>query len=128
MKPVQVWLVALLAIFAPIKAAVLSVIVLVFADLILGVSAAVKQNEPITSSGLKTTVIKLAIYEVAILLAFLAQTYLTGSILPVCNLATAVVGLTELKSILENLDIIAGGSFFQSLIDKVNNSNKTLDS
>lgn len=126
MKTLSLWATALLALFAPIKAAAIAAIVLVIADLITGVIAAHKRGEPITSSGLKVTVIKLFVYEAAILLAFLAQTYLTGTILPVCNLATTVIGLTEMKSVLENLDSIAGGSFFKSLIDKVNSSKDTL--
>lgn len=127
MKTIGTWLTALYALFAPIHAAAVCAFVLVLADLITGLIAAYKRGEPITSSGLKTTVIKLAVYEAAILLAFLAQTYLTGSVLPICNLATAVIGLTEMKSVLENLDSISGGSFFKILIDKVSKSKDTLN-
>lgn len=126
MKTLWIWATALIALFAPVKAAAIATLALVFADLITGVVAAYRRGEPITSSGLKTTVIKLFVYEAAIMLAFLAQTYLTGTILPVCNLATSVIGLTEMKSVLENLDSISGGSFFKSLIAKVSSSKDTL--
>lgn len=127
MKTLWIWITAILAIFAPIKAAAASALVLVIADLITGVIAAYKRGEPITSGKLKVTIVKLFVYEAAILLAFLAQTYLTGSVLPVCNLATSVVGLTEMKSVLENLDSMAGGSFFKVLIRRVNRSKQDLD-
>lgn len=122
MKQLWAWVVAILAIFAPIKAAAICAIVLVFADLITGVWAAKKRQEKITSGGLKRSIGKLALYETAICLGFLAQTYLTGSVLPVCSLITSVVGLTEMKSVLENLDSINGTSFYQSVIDKITQS------
>lgn len=126
MKNVSVWATALLALFAPIKAAAIVALALVIADLITGVIAAYKRGEPITSTNLKRTVVKLFVYEAAILLAFLAQTYLTGTLLPVCNLATSVVGLTEMKSVLENLESISGQNLFQVLITKVSKSKDDL--
>lgn len=123
MKPLT-WFLAVLSVFAPIKTAVIAALILVIADLITGLLAAHKQGIPITSSGIKRTVGKIALYEVAIILGFLAETYLTSSILPVCKLVTSVVGLTELKSILENMDIIYGGDLWQDLISKITASNK----
>lgn len=127
MKTLTTWATAALSVFAPVHAAVISAFVLILADLITGVLAAHKRGELITSNGIKATVYKIFVYESAILMAFLAQTYLTGAMLPVCNLATAVVGLTEMKSILENLDSIAGGSFFKVLISKVDKSKSDIE-
>lgn len=126
MKTAWLWVVSLLAVFAPIKPAAIACLVLVFVDLITGVIAASRRGEAITSAKLKTTVIKLFIYEMAILMAFLAQQYLTGTVLPVCNLTTSVIGLTEMKSVLENLDSISGVNLFQALIDRVSRSKDQL--
>jgi len=118
MKTPQHLLLALIAVFAPVKAAVLTAIVLVLADLITGLMAAHKRGDPITSSGIKTTVAKIMLYEVAILLGFLVQHYLTEGILPVCNLITSVIGLTEITSILENLQTINPAVSWTSLVSR----------
>lgn len=115
----KVALAASLVYFAPIKHVIITVMVLTIMDMILGICAALKQSIPITSSELKRTVIKIFVYQIAVLLAFVIQTELTGPDLPVMKWLTAVIGLVELKSVLENLDIISGGSFFTSLTDKI---------
>ena len=58
---------ALLAVFAPAKSMILSSLALVLVDLITGVLAAKKQNIPITSSGLKRSIIKLLLQHPVVL-------------------------------------------------------------
>lgn len=115
---------AAVAVFAPIKAAVITVIALTLVDLITGVIAAKKRGEQLTSSGFKRTVLKIMVYEVATLCGFIAQKYLVLDVLPVCTLVTSLIGITELKSVLENLDSINGGSFFSALINKLGDGPK----
>lgn len=116
-------LLSTLAVFAPIKAALATVLVLIVADLALGIWAAKKRGELITSAGLRRTVVKLVVYEVAVLLSFLAQQYLTGELVPVMQLTTAYIGLVEVKSVVENLNEISGTSLLKSLLDKLNSLN-----
>lgn len=112
--------IATLAIFAPAKAMILTSLILVLMDLISGLLAARKQGIPITSSGLKRTVVKLAIYEIAIILGFITQQYLIQSdAIPVANIIAGFVGITELTSCLENLNILGGNSILQMVIDKL---------
>ena len=120
LKYLPAWLIAMVAIFAPEKAAICTALVLILIDLVTGVWAAKKRGEAITSSGLKTTIYKIVFYELDICLGFLAQTYLTGTVLPVCNLITSVIGLTEMTSILENLQTINPNISWASLISKFN--------
>lgn len=122
-KFIEPLVVTLLAIFAPAKGMIITSLVMVLIDLLTGIIAARKRQEPITSSGLKRTIIKLAIYEVAILIAFLAETYLILDILPVAKIVSSFVGITELKSIYENLDSIAGGELLKSVIAKLQGPN-----
>lgn len=112
-------LLAVAAIFAPIQTTLLTALSLVILDLVLGLAAAIKQKQPITSAGLKQTVIKVLVYEGAIALAFLASN-LTGPAIPVVNIVGSFVAITELKSCLENLNILGGGALLQSIIDKLN--------
>jgi len=119
--------IGIVTIFAPIQAALIVALCLVVADLITGVIAAKKQKEAITSSGIKRTVGKIVLYELAICLAFLCQQYLTGDLFPASKLVTALVGLTELTSILENLNAIHGAPVFKIILDKITKSKENLE-
>lgn len=118
---------ALIAVFAPIQAVVLTTLALVMIDLITGLVAARKRKEPITSAGIKRTVGKIMLYEIAIAAAFLCQTYLTGDILPVSKLVSALIGIVELKSILENLDGASGNKLFEAIISRLVQSEKNIE-
>lgn len=117
--------VATIAVFAPAKSMILASLALVIMDLITGILAARKQGLPITSAGLGRTVSKLLVYEAAILLAFVAQQYLLSSLIPAASIVSGVVGITELTSCLENLNIIGGNNILQSIIDKISSANKS---
>jgi hypothetical protein len=99
-----VWLV-------PIRPALITIMALPIADLILGLMSAKKKGTPITSSGLKRTVAKILMYEVAVTLAFVTQSYLTGDFIPAVHIVAGLIGVTELKSCLEHLDELSGKSF-----------------
>jgi len=114
---------AILSVFAPAKSMILSGLSLVLIDLMTGILASRKQGIKITSSGLQRTIVKLAVYEIAIMLAFLVQHYMVAEI-PVANIVSSFVGITELKSCLENIDILSGGDFLKSIIERLGSSNK----
>jgi hypothetical protein len=114
---------AIVAIFAPEKAAILTVVMLCLADLLFGVWAAKKRGEHLTSAGFARTLSKICVYETALCLAYVTQQYLTGPLMPVCKLLAALIGTTEIKSILENLDEIYGGNFFGAIIAKLGSKN-----
>lgn len=116
---------SLVAVFAPVKTVILTAFVLAVADLILGLIAAHRRGEKISSKGIGRTVTKMTIYEIAILLAFLVQNYMIDDALPAVKIIGGLIGTVELKSILENLDTISGNSLFKTLIEKLGSqSNK----
>lgn len=112
-------LLAAMMVFVPIKASLAAVGVLTFLDLMLGVLAARKRGEPITSSGFKKTVVKLLAYESTVMLGFLVEQYLTGDLMPVVKILGGMIGITELKSVLENLEELTGLPLLQLLIQKL---------
>lgn len=112
-------LLALIAVFAPIKTVMITVGVLIIADMLLGMWAAKKQGIPITSEKLSHTLVKIFMYEIAVCLAFLVETYLMEGILPVCKIVGSIIGSVELKSILENVQGIQGQPIFNSLIGQL---------
>lgn len=116
--------IAIIAVFAPAKAMILASLALIAIDLVTGLLAARKQEIPITSAGIRRTISKLVVYEVAILIAFIAQTYLLGNTIPAANIVAGLVGITELTSCLENLNIISGTNLLKSAIDKLGSANK----
>jgi hypothetical protein len=118
-KTLQILALSLVSVFAPASTVLVTVMALSIADLFTGILASRKAGTPITSAGLKKTVVKVLIYEAAVLCAFLVQQNLTGDDLPVMKWLGSLIGLTELKSVLENLDLASGGSFFRSLTDRL---------
>jgi phage-related holin len=110
-------------VFLPIKASLVALGALTFVDLITGVLAARKRGEEITSSGLKKTVIKLLVYESVVMLGFLVERYLTGDLVPIVKILSGMVGITELKSVLENLEELTGIPLLQLLIQKLTSMN-----
>lgn len=112
-------LISLGVVIAPIKMTLLVVFILCAVDLITGVLAARKRKEPVVSYGIRRTVLKLLVYESAIVLAFLVEQYMTGPDMMVLKLITSLIGLTELKSVLENLNELSEGSLLKVIIDKL---------
>lgn len=112
-----------LAILAPIKMVMITVGVLVFADLVSGVWAAKKRGEDIKSAALRRTVSKLLIYQMCIITGFMVETYLMGNILPIVKLLGGLIGVVELKSVLENSNTILGQDLFKLLIQKLGSQN-----
>jgi phage-related holin len=118
---------ACILVFLPIKATLITVMVLVGVDFVTGVLAARKAGKPITSAGFKRTVVKLFVYELVVMLGFLTEQYLTGDMVPVTKILGGLIGLTELKSVLENAQALTGIPIIQLLIDKLNRSEKDIN-
>lgn len=116
-------LVSTLAVFAPIKALLLVTGLLIFSDLISGILSARKKGQKISSAGLRRTVTKVMVYNAAIMLGFVTETYMLDGFLPLSKIAAGLISVVEMKSILENLDTINGNPIFKTLIDKLGSIN-----
>lgn len=117
-KTLEALLLTSVAWLAPIQGALATVLGLVILDFLTGILASRKAEMPITSYGIKRTVVKLLVYESSILIAFVVGLYLTIDI-PVVHLVNTLIGLTELKSVLENINILAGGNLLTGIIDAI---------
>jgi phage-related holin len=111
------------AIFAPIKAIFLVTGILIFSDLILGIIAAKKRGEKISSAGLRRTATKIFVYNAAIVLGFLVEKYTLEGFLPISKITAGLISVVELTSILENLNTINGSPVFAKLIEKLGSVN-----
>jgi Na+/H+ antiporter NhaD/arsenite permease-like protein len=121
-------LVSLLAVFAPIKAVILVTGMLIMADTMTGILAARKRGEKISSAGLRRTVTKSLVYLTAVCMGFLVEKYMIEEFMPISKIISGVISLVELKSILENLDVINGGSLFKTVIQRLGSVNDKLPS
>lgn len=111
------------AVLAPVKPTLIAVGVLIVADLISGLIAAAKKKEPITSAGLRRTVTKMFVYQMAVVTGFIAETYLIGDLVPVTKIVSGMIGVVELKSVFENLNIISGQNLLKQIIEKLGSNN-----
>lgn len=123
MKFLEAMLAAILAVFAPIKMILITTLVLVFADLFTGMIAAYKRGELLKSSAMRRTITKILVYLSAVCLGFLVETYMLEGYLALSKIVAGLIGVVELKSILENLDSINGSPLFKSLIKKLGSVN-----
>jgi phage-related holin len=131
MKFLQAMLVSLAAVLAPIKAILLVTGFLIIADLISGVLAARKRGEAISSAGLRRTITKCLVYNLAVISGFLVEQYMLSSLFPISKLIAGIISLVELKSILENLNTINGSDIFKTVLAQlgsVNDKTKSGDS
>lgn len=114
---------AAVAVLAPIHAVMIVVGVLIFIDLATGLFAALKRKEPISSSAMRRTISKFFVYQIAVVTAFIVETYLLHNILPATKFVSMVIGMVELTSVLENCNTIYGGNLFKSLIKHLGSKN-----
>jgi hypothetical protein len=121
------FIVSTAAIFAPIKAVLLVTGLLIFADLITGILAARKKGQKITSAGLRRTVTKVCVYNVAIMVGFLAETYMLEGFIPISKIASGLIAVVELASLYENLNVIHGSNIFKELIERLGSVNDKRD-
>ena len=119
----QPLLLSTLAVLAPIKAILLVTGFLIFADLLSGVIAAKKRGETISSGGLRRTITKCLVYNLAVISGFLVEKYMLADIIPISKLISGVISLVELKSILENLNSINGTDIFKTVISSLGSKN-----
>ena len=121
MKTIQALTMTVIAVLAPAKAVLITVMALSLVDLILGITASLKRGERINSRGIRKSVLKITLYEVMVICAYIVGKELVGPTLPIMNMATTLIGLTELKSIIENLSLIQGGkdSIFALAVKKI---------
>lgn len=102
--------------FSDIKAALLAVGFLVMSDTFTGIWASYNANgiKSITSRKAGRIIAKLILYPVAIIVAKVAEEYLTPSI-PFVDVTAGIIATIEFKSIMENISLILGYDLWQRI-------------
>lgn len=105
------------AFLAPIATVIFAVMFLIFVDLITGILASIKEKQRITSSAMSRTIAKTFVYCTTIIVTYVVHKYLlVGFDFPVESIVSGFIALTEMKSILENMDRISNQSVLKDLI------------
>jgi len=108
---------SLVGFFAPIHTLIFALGALVLIDFITGIYAAAKREEKITSSGMKRTVAKGLLYQLAILAGYVFDT-ITPELGFVARVVAVTIAVVEMKSILENVASVTGVDF-RTLVDRM---------
>lgn len=116
-------LLAIVAALAPIQAIIISVGLLIMADMITGILAARKRGEKISSAAMRRTVSKMLIYELAVVSGFLLEHYIMGGLVPISKVVASVIGMVEFKSMLENINKITGLDLMSEILKKIGSKN-----
>lgn len=105
------------AFLAPIATVIFAVLFLIFVDLVTGLLASMKEKERITSSAMSRTIAKTFVYCTTIIVTYVVHKYLlVGFDFPIESIVSGFIALTEMKSILENMDRISNHSVLKDLI------------
>jgi hypothetical protein len=111
------------SLLVPIQPMIISTGVIVFLDMILGIWAAKKRNEKITSAGMRRTISKMLIFHLSIISGFVVETWLIAGAFPISKLVAGVIGMVEIKSILENANTIYGSDLFKKILSNLGSQN-----
>lgn len=117
------FLVLILSFFLPIKGVILAVGFAIVADTVTGIIKAIKTKDEITSKKLSKIVSKMILYEGAIVLIFLIESFILGDLIGLVTsmkfILTKLVALTfigiEIKSIDENYKAMYNISIIQKI-------------
>ncbi len=101
--------------FTPIHKLLLLTTVLLAFDLVSGIAASLKRGVKITSSRFGGSIVKVFVYSVAMCASHIVESSFVPE-LPIVRMLAAMIGLRELLSIVENLNILAGRNLLDGLI------------
>lgn len=108
----------LTSVLLPIRDFLVITSALVFLDLVTGVLAAKRRDEKIRSRALMRTTVKLLLYYSAILATHGVEVTFAEKI-PLTYITAFTIAVTELKSLLENVDAGTGSRLAKMIVDKL---------
>jgi phage-related holin len=111
-----------IAYLSPLKGFAIALILAVIIDFISGIWAAKKRGEKVNSHVMRNSVTKLLCYSLTIIFCWVIQKEVfIFEWAKIVNLATALIVLSELKSILENFGHITGNKVFNNIFKTIYN-------
>lgn len=117
------FILSVVSLLAPVHPILLTVIILIIADTVLGIWASLKNGVVFTSARAGRVISKLLIYETVLCVLYAVETNIIH-VLPLVKLAASMIAVVETVSVLENAGLILGQPVFKFLIDKLGSINK----
>ena len=84
-----------------------SVFALIGTDFVTGILAARKSGQPIRSNRMGDTIIKMFLYQLALIISYVFEQHIIPGV-PLVRICAGYIGLTELKSFYENINTVTG--------------------
>jgi len=110
----------LLLYITPIHPFFVTISILLFFDLVTGITKAVKNSERITSRRMRDTIIKLVFYSIAVFISFqVDKTLISDSSLVLTKIVGGYIMLIEFQSNIENISEITGVNIWMAVKDKI---------
>lgn len=106
---------------SPIKDVMLAITILIVADAFTGIWASHVKNERFSSSKFFSSITKLIVYLMLIMISHLVELHLIPE-LPLVKLSIWFITITEFSSLVENISIISGRDvigFFREQLSKL---------
>lgn len=104
---------------APIRPAMACALFLPLCNLVLTFLVAYKTKQPYPWVSIRKAAIKTGLYLSGTILAFVTETYMTGPLVPCIHLVTGLIGVTELRSCLTQLDALNSTPVFSNILTKI---------
>ncbi len=104
----------LLALLSPLNGVLTTIMFLIVVDFITGAYASFKLGNPIESEKIGDTISKFFIYNLVIISAYFLEIHIVNEV-PFLKIIAGFIAITEIKSILENYNIIYGVNPFKAL-------------
>ena len=101
-------IVAVIAFLAPVQWLIAGVAALILFDTLTGVYRAYKTGQAVTSKRFSHIISKFALYNIAIISGYVLQLMIGLDVVPLAKIIAVAIGMTELKSVLENINVITG--------------------
>lgn len=95
-------------------------IVVVIADMITGIMAAMRNNEELMSRGISRTLEKIALYTGSILIVAHFEDTFSVPLLQLPYVVAAIIAITEMKSFFENVEKITGTPMWSPVQQRIN--------
>ncbi|TFF34378.1 phage holin family protein [Mucilaginibacter psychrotolerans] len=94
-------------------------LLLLLADMGTGIWKSIKTGVPVTAAKIGVTVEKMFAYLIGIICAYLVQHHITNDVVKVMLFFSAIISLKELKSIVENIEVITDTKIWTLLVKQI---------
>ncbi len=110
----------LLAILSPVYAVMGTIVFLIIVDFVTGVFVTYKKKKQLRTVHIVHATSKVVIYNLVVLSAFLLEQFIIDEV-PFLKIISGFIAVFEIKSIMQNFDVIYGVNLYKVILKALNN-------